>query len=182
MVISDPAPAAPLRSLIARCLVRLYDRGDTRSLFDTLAGLQGLLAKHLPLPSPPSGPPTAIKLYATRFLRALRITVLILTHYRSLLQSIGLLTEAHGSKLLSLFPESLGLALKALKGARDADIPLRHAALIALSRSITGAGRSTPEQSLKEILKYARSGLTDKYAIIKRASAGVCLPKCLTNV
>jgi hypothetical protein len=34
-----PSPGRPLRNLAARCLLALYQRGESRSLFDTLRAL-----------------------------------------------------------------------------------------------------------------------------------------------
>ena len=91
----------------------------------------------------------------------------------ALIHTIGCLSEHHGSKLLSLFPESVNLFTKQLKAARDADIPIRYETLVSLARTLRGAGRAATEPMIKELLKYARNGLNDKYIIIKSASAQV---------
>jgi len=34
-----PLPGRPIRNLVARCFIKLYTRGETRTLFDTLQAL-----------------------------------------------------------------------------------------------------------------------------------------------
>ena len=41
---TDPKPNRPIRQIGARCFILLYNNGDSRSLFDTLSGVQNLLA------------------------------------------------------------------------------------------------------------------------------------------
>jgi hypothetical protein len=47
-----PVPGRSLRKLVSRCLVLIYIRGDSRSLFDTLQRLMKLVAD-----LKPTGPP-----------------------------------------------------------------------------------------------------------------------------
>ncbi len=86
---------------------------------------------------------------------------------------MGCLSEHHGSKLLSLFPESINLFLKCLKSARDTDISLRYECLLSLTRALKGAGKAATDSMIKEIQKYAKYGIYDKYIIIKSVSAQV---------
>ena len=42
---TSPKPTRPIRQLIARCFVIIYTLGDTRTLFDTLAATQAIVAR-----------------------------------------------------------------------------------------------------------------------------------------
>jgi hypothetical protein len=41
--LQDPVPTRPMRQIVARCLVLIYNNGDSRSLFDTLSKCQTAL-------------------------------------------------------------------------------------------------------------------------------------------
>eukprot|EP00842_Homolaphlyctis_polyrhiza_P005067 jgi/Hompol1/5561/HPOL_004542-RA len=137
-------PSRPSRQLVARCLIVLYHRGDPRTLFDTLAAIQSMLAnKKLD--------DLAVKL--------------------ALIHTIGALTEEHGTKVMSLFAETTMLFIRTLKAARDADIPLRYETIRALTQALKGAGRGTSDTTLKDLVRIAKNGIADRLPIIKQASS-----------
>ncbi|KAJ3175180.1 hypothetical protein HDU87_006415 [Geranomyces variabilis] len=140
---TEPKPSRPLRHLISRCLVILYTNGDSRTLFDTLSGVQTMMSAK---------------------------KVDDLTIRLSTIHCVGILTEAHGGKLLSLFPESLTQLMKHYKNAKESELALRYESLIALERCLKGAGKGANEAMTKDLVKLAKLGITDKLPLIRAAS------------
>ncbi|KAI9105684.1 armadillo-type protein [Phlyctochytrium arcticum] len=139
----NPKPSRPLRQLIARCLDVLYAKGETRTLFDTLSGIQSLITNK----------------------KIEDATVKIGAIY-----CLGFLTKTHGAKLLSLFPETIATLQKVYRNAKESDIPLRYECLVALTRSVIGAGRGASDIMIKDLVKVARSGYGDKAMVIRMQS------------
>lgn len=148
--INEPRPNFAIRKVLARCLVLVYKQGDPRSLFDSFVWLQNQLnafsAKNQNVEAK-----------------------LALAH------TIGLMTFHHGSKLISLFPETINLLVKILKGAKDSELTTRAEVLKAITISIKGAGKGVTEVMLRDLFKFAKYGLSDKYPCIKIAGARVSL-------
>ncbi|KAL5034281.1 hypothetical protein BDV3_003842 [Batrachochytrium dendrobatidis] len=140
----DIKPSRPIRELIARTFVLIYHKGDQRSLFDTLAAIQNLLSNKK------SDDP------------AVRV---------ALIHCIGVLTESHGVKVMSLFAETAIILTKSFKSAKDADITTRYEIIKAISSSLRGAGKGATKILLKEFVRFAKLGITDKLPIIRMASA-----------
>ncbi|KAI8923137.1 armadillo-type protein [Entophlyctis helioformis] len=137
-------PSRPIYQLIARLFVALYSKGDPRTLFDTIVAAQNALgAKKLD--------DLAIKL--------------------ALVHCLGVLTEAHGSKVMSLFGETASIYIKILKNARDTDVPIRFETLQAASRALTGAGKAANDSTIKDLARFAKNGISDKLPIIRQAAA-----------
>ena len=137
-------PSRPIRQIIARSFVYLYSNGDCRTLFDTLAACQNILAnKKLD--------DQAVKL--------------------AVIYTVGVLTETHGAKVMSLFPETASLYIKVLKNARDTEVPLRYETLKASARAVRGAGKAANDATIKDFYRYAKNGISDKLPIIKCVSA-----------
>ncbi|KAL2916610.1 hypothetical protein HK105_203722 [Polyrhizophydium stewartii] len=137
-------PSRPIRELIARCLVMMYHKGDQRSLFDSLAAAQTMLAnKKLDDP--------AVKI--------------------AIIHCIGVLTESHGAKVMSLFAETANLLIKALRSARDTDVALKYETFKALSRVLAGAGKGASDATVKDLMRFAKAGISDKLPIVRRVSA-----------
>ncbi|KAJ3277917.1 hypothetical protein HK104_002844, partial [Borealophlyctis nickersoniae] len=143
LTIGTPKPTRPIRQLIARCFVVIYSTGDTRTLFDTLAATQAVVAKKVEDP-------------------AVRIAAI---------HSVGVISETHGGKLLSLFPETASSFTKIMKNAKEAEIALRYETTMALTKALRGAGRGATEVMIKDFLKIAKNGLADKVPLIRTASA-----------
>ncbi|KAI8907094.1 armadillo-type protein [Powellomyces hirtus] len=140
---SVPKPSRPLRQLISRCLVILYTNGDSRTLFDTLAAVQVIVSNK-------KVEDASIRLSA--------------------IHCVGVLTEAHGGKLLSLFPETVTQLMKHFKNAKESDLALRYECLVALERSLKGAGKGAIDTMTKDLVKLAKVGITDKLPLIRAAS------------
>ncbi|KAI8819328.1 armadillo-type protein [Fimicolochytrium jonesii] len=141
-----PKPTRPIRQSVARCLALLYAKGDGRTLFDTLAAIQAIVASKKP--EDPS-------------FRLAAIT------------SLGILSEAHGGKLLSLFPETVSLLSRCLKNAKESELALRYESYVALGRSLKGAGRGANEQMSKDMIKIAKTGIADKLPLIRTAAVEI---------
>lgn len=146
--ITEPRPNLAIRKVLARCLVLVYKQGDPRSLFDSFVWLQ-----------------TQLNLFSGKNQ--------ILEVKLALVHTIGLMTSQHGSKLISLFPETINLLFKILKGAKDIELTTRFEVFRALTISIKGAGKGVTEVMLKDLFKFAKYGLSDKYPCIKIAAARV---------
>ncbi|KAJ3020660.1 hypothetical protein HKX48_000454 [Thoreauomyces humboldtii] len=91
-----------------------------------------------------------------------------LTSRLSAIHCLGVLTEAHGGKLLSLFAETVTLLQKIYKNAKDAEV--RYECLVALERSLKGAGKGANDTMSKELVKLAKAGMVDKLPLIRGAS------------
>ncbi|KAL1916261.1 uncharacterized protein VTP21DRAFT_5878 [Calcarisporiella thermophila] len=142
--LSTAKPQRPIRRIIARCYSLLYTRGDSRSLFDTITAFQGIVNAGKGIGD------KEIKLAAVH--------------------CIGVLTEDHGSKFLSLFGESAATFLRIL---RTASVPLifRVETFNSLAMVLRGAGKAANDAILKDVIKVIKANLTDKALIIRVASA-----------
>ncbi|KAJ3091723.1 hypothetical protein HK102_013667 [Quaeritorhiza haematococci] len=148
---ANPKPSRPVRHLIGRIFVVLYSRGDQRTLFDTLTGTQ-TIASSKKFDDP------AIRLAS--------------------IYSMGLVTEFHGNKVMSLFPETVSICVKTLKNAKETELGLRHVVLTSLARALKGAGKAAGEPMVKEMMKIAKTGLVDKVPLIRAAAAELMLSLC----
>ncbi|KAJ3413597.1 hypothetical protein HDV05_007822 [Chytridiales sp. JEL 0842] len=150
--ISSQSPKAtrPLRQLISRIFIILYSRGETRSLFDTVVAIQGILNAKKP-------EDVSVRIAAT--------------------YCLGCVMEQFGNQVLSLFGETANIFLKALRYAKEPEIALRRESLVALARTLRGAGKAASDSVIKDITKLARNSLTDKSQIIR--ASGSELLECL---
>ncbi|KAI8902903.1 armadillo-type protein [Globomyces pollinis-pini] len=144
LICTSPHPNRPTRSLIARCFNIIYSTGDHRTFFDTVAKMQSYLTT---------------KKQDDPFVKI------------AIIHCIGVLTEVHGAKAMSLMAETVSICQKVLKSAKDLDVPLRYEALKCLSRSIRGSGKPVNDLVVKELMKLAKYGLVDKLPIIRGVSA-----------
>ncbi|KAJ7582455.1 clathrin-coated vesicle protein, partial [Mycena floridula] len=140
-----PAPGRALRNVVARCLVVLYKRGETRTLFDTLHSLMKVITDF----KTPDREPYKI----------------------AALSCIGDIMAVYGSQYMSFMVE---IATTTLKIAKSSNTPLlRYQALLALRKSIETAKRAVTDSVLRDIIKQMKSGLSDKCLPVQRASAEV---------
>lgn len=86
---------------------------------------------------------------------------------------LGSLELAGGDLVLSLFAESANIIVKIFKNATD--LSLKNECLIALVKTIKGAGRGASDQTVKDLLKIAKTGLTDKILLIRSSCLEVTL-------
>ncbi|KAI9348643.1 armadillo-type protein [Obelidium mucronatum] len=141
---TQPRPTKPIRATVARIFATIYTKGDARTTSDTVGALQNILvAKKLE--------DGAIKLAA--------------------IYCLGVITEHVGSKVSYMFAETASLLLKSLKAARDSEIGLRHEIFSSFCRCLKGVGKSVTDAMWKEWLKYGKSALTDKAALIRADGA-----------
>ncbi|KAI8808458.1 armadillo-type protein [Cladochytrium replicatum] len=141
---SSPKPTKPIRQLIARCMVGIYSGSDTRTLFDTIVAIQNLINGKKDLDP------------------AIR---------RAAIHCIGVVTEAVGGKVLSLFGETTSTLLKIIRSTKEAELPLRFETLTALARSLRGAGKGASDSLIKDVIKLAKASLTDKTCLIRSCGA-----------
>ncbi|KAG2033122.1 armadillo-type protein [Suillus americanus] len=140
-----PSPGRPLRNLAARCLLVLYHRGESRSLFDTLR----VLLK-------PASEIKATDKDSTRI---------------AALWTIGELMEAFGSQFMSFMAETATIAIKTLRSSASPHV--RYHALTMLRKTLVSAKKALSDSLAKDIIKQMKNGLTDKALPVQRAAAAV---------
>ncbi|PPQ99633.1 hypothetical protein CVT24_005211, partial [Panaeolus cyanescens] len=142
-----PAPGRAIRQLVGRCLVTLYTRGETRSLFDTLQALMRIVGD----------------------MKALDREVVKIAAF----SCIGDLMAAFGANVMSFMAE---ICVVTIKTYRSSNSPLlRYHSLIALQKALSTAKRAVSEPTTKDILKQMRSALTDKSLPVQRAATQVLI-------
>ncbi|CAG8467294.1 7812_t:CDS:10 [Ambispora gerdemannii] len=141
--LSSPKPHRPIRQIIARCFIFIYENGDTRTLFDTITALQSLI-----------GTGKGIGEKETKL---------------AALHCIGHIMKSVGDKVLSLLPETVNICLKTIKNTTNALI-VRLEAIYTITRALEGAGKGSSEPVIKDITKCLKLSLTDKALIIRVAS------------
>ncbi|KAG1904032.1 armadillo-type protein [Suillus fuscotomentosus] len=142
-----PSPGRPLRSLAARCLLVLYHRGESRSLFDTLR----VLLK-------PASDIKATDKDSTRI---------------AAFWTIGELMEAFGSQFMSFMAETATIAIKTLRSSASPHV--RYHALTMLRKTLVSAKKALSDSLAKDIIKQTKNGLTDKALPVQRAAAAVLM-------
>ncbi|GAA5821540.1 hypothetical protein JCM11251_000898 [Rhodosporidiobolus azoricus] len=160
-LISPPAPTAsvplvkpgrPARALIARILILLFQRGDSKTLFDVaqtlLRGMSGNDVK---------GTPEREKEW--------RIACAYV---------LGELYAVFGSQIMSLYIEILMTTTRIF---RTSSLPviLRSSALVCLRKTIVVIAKSISDQNVKEVVKALRGGLGEKTGAIVRGCADCLL-------
>jgi hypothetical protein len=132
--------------LYARILISLFEYGEARTLYDTLSAIQAkLLNKKLDDPQ--------IK--------------------TALVHVAAELTAKHGLKVASLTLETASILLKVIRNAKDSEFCLRFEAYRGLTQVMKGAGKACSEVILKDILKQAKVGLSDRFYLAQAASIQV---------
>ncbi|KAF8761979.1 Clathrin-coated vesicle protein [Rhizoctonia solani] len=142
-----PAPGRPIRSLVARCFLIIYSRGETRTMYDTVqaclkvAGDSKLSEKDGRLAA---------------------------------LYVLGEIMAAHGSQLMSFAMEVALITTRALKSSSNS-LLLRTHGLRAVARVIPTAGKALTDAATKDLMKQLKSCLTDKSMVLQREAAEVLL-------
>ncbi|EGN94850.1 hypothetical protein SERLA73DRAFT_171234 [Serpula lacrymans var. lacrymans S7.3] len=140
-----PIPGRILRNPVARCLISLYTRGESKTLFDTLQ--------------------TFVKV-AGDFKSSDKETVRTAALY-----CIGELMAVFGSQFMSFMVEIATISLKTYKSSGSPLI--RHHALSALRKALTTARKAVTDAISKDIIKQMKYGLSDKALAVQRAAAGI---------
>ncbi|KAF8184200.1 armadillo-type protein [Pholiota molesta] len=148
-----PAPGRAIRNLVGRCLVTLYTRSETRTLFDTLQAFLRIVGDFK------ANDRDVVKIAA--------------------FSCIGDLMGVFGSQVMSFMAEICAVTIKTHKSSSSS--LLRYHALIALYKSLTTAKRAVPDASAKDILKQMKSALTDKAFPVQRAATQVLIAMYSTN-
>ncbi|KIJ41885.1 hypothetical protein M422DRAFT_60390 [Sphaerobolus stellatus SS14] len=144
-----PLPGRPIRQLVARCFIKLYTRGETRTLFDTLQAL--------------------IKVASESKIAEREKDVRV-----AALSCIGDIMGAFGSQYMSLMAEITLVSVKILKTSSNS-VLLRYHAVTALQKSLTTAARALTESITKDVIKQMKHALSDKALPIQRAAADVLI-------
>ncbi|KAK0495924.1 clathrin-coated vesicle protein [Armillaria luteobubalina] len=143
-----PAPGRGIRNVVARCLVSLYTRSETRTLFDTIQAFLKIVGDSK----------TADK--DTRRIAAL--------------YCIGEVMLAFGSQFMSFMAEIATVTLRLSKSSSNSPL-LRYHAILALQKSLSSAKRAVADNTVKDIIKQMRSALVDRCHPVQRASAEVLI-------
>ncbi|THH07979.1 hypothetical protein EW145_g3009 [Phellinidium pouzarii] len=139
-----PSPGRPFRNIVARCLVLIYTRGETRTLFDTLQALLKVVGD--------------IKAADAEMKKV------------AAFHCIGELMAAVGSQVMSFMAEIATISLKTLRSSSNT-VLLRVHALTALRKALATAGKAVMDNVMKDILKQSKNALTDKALPVQRAAA-----------
>lgn len=146
-----PKPGRPARQLIARCLILLLQRAESRSLFETSHSLLRIAAEE-PTKSKPNVAEKEAKVAA--------------------LYILGEIFAVQGQNVMSLFLEITSLTQKLFR-SNTYPVILRYHALTCLQKALLVGAKSLNDQPAKEIVKNLRSGLTDKAGAIVRGCTEV---------
>ncbi|KAI0946131.1 hypothetical protein AcV7_010182 [Taiwanofungus camphoratus] len=142
-----PSPGRPMRNLVARCLIALYTRGETKTLFDILQAFLKIV-----------GEPKALHKDSSKI---------------AAMFCIGELMGMFGSQVMSLMVEIATIALKLNKSSHS--IILRYHALCALEKSLSTAKRAVTDAVSKDIIKQMKNALGDKALPIQRGACKVLI-------
>ncbi|KAF9474335.1 clathrin-coated vesicle protein [Pholiota conissans] len=148
-----PPPGRAIRNLVGRCLITLYTRCETRTLFDTIQAFLRLVGD-----------------FKTNDRDVVKIAAF---------SCLGDLMGIFGVQVMSLMAEICTITIKT---HRSSNSPLlRYHALIALYKSLTTAKRAATDALSKDILKQMKSALTDKAFPVQRAATQVLIAMYSTN-
>ncbi|KAI9365449.1 armadillo-type protein [Zopfochytrium polystomum] len=139
-----PRPTRPIRQLVGRIYVLIFTLGETRTLFDCLASIQGILNQK----------------------KLDDVTIRI-----AAIHCIGVISETVGQKVLSLFAESVSLLLRSLRSVKESEVVIRYEILQSLSKGFKGCGKGATDATCKDVIKVARAALADKLFVIRSAGA-----------
>ncbi|PWY99439.1 ARM repeat-containing protein [Testicularia cyperi] len=144
-----PKPGRPTRQLLARCVLVLFKRIDSRSLFELLQSLVRV-----------AGEETKGKTAE----REVRVAALYI---------LGEVFGVLGQQVMSLFNDIVALCQKVFRQSSHPVI-LRYHALLALQKTLNVAGKSLGDQVGRDLIKALRQGLSDRAGAVVRG-CGDCL-------
>ncbi|CAO1639306.1 unnamed protein product [Sympodiomycopsis kandeliae] len=137
-----PRPGRLTRQLVSQCLVTLFQRAESRSLFDVAQQCLNTAAE---------------KANEKEY----RVAALFL---------LGQLFSSLGNNIMSLFLEIATGTQKIIK-QQSLPVIVRYHALLCLQRALTIGAKSLNDQPAKEIIKSLKSALADKAGAVARAAA-----------
>ncbi|GEM12259.1 clathrin-coated vesicle protein [Rhodotorula toruloides] len=145
-------PGRPARALVARILIVVFSRGDSKALFDVaqslLRGMNGSEAK---------GAPEREKEWR------------IASAY-----VLGELYAVFGSQILSLYIDLIQATTRIFR-TTSSPVILRCSALVCLRKVIVVVAKSMSDQTVKDVMKTLKAGLSEKAGAIVRVSADCLL-------
>ena len=145
-----PKPGRATRQILARCLIQLFRRIESRSLFEILSNLVRI-----------AGEETKGKVAD----RHVRVAALYITG-----EVFGLL----GQQVMSLFVDITLMCQRVFKTTAH-PVLLRYHALAALNKALLSGGKSLADQPGKDLLKALRQGLADKAGALVRGCSDCIL-------
>lgn len=139
-----PRIGRPARHIIARCLVRLFEHGDSRSLYDVLQSLMRAA----------SADEAKVEIRAASLYVA------------------GQVFGSSGHLVMSVFVDLAALCQRTFK--QGSNVPLvRYHALLCLSKVIQKSGKALQDAAAKDLVKALKQGLGDRAGAVARGSAEV---------
>ncbi|QRV99686.1 HEAT repeat protein [Ceratobasidium sp. AG-Ba] len=142
-----PVPGRPIRALIARSLLALYARAETRSLYDAVHACLKIAGE------------TKVSERDARV---------------AALHVVGEIMAVHGSQLMSFAMEVALIATRIVKSSSNS-ILLRTYAFQAAAQTIPTAGKAITDNATKDLAKQLRACLADKSMALQRAAAETLL-------
>ncbi|UZJ56964.1 hypothetical protein CBS101457_006284 [Exobasidium rhododendri] len=142
-----PHLGRPSRHLIARCLVLLFQKGESKSLFDVIQFLMRT-----------AGEETKGKIIPQKEAKAGSLYI------------AGEIFLEHGHNVMSQFVDLTFLCQRIFKNSSHS-VLVRFHALLCLSKVIVSGGRSLNDQPAKEIIKSLKQGLADGAGAVARGCA-----------
>ncbi|GAA5914098.1 hypothetical protein JCM5296_003575 [Sporobolomyces johnsonii] len=141
-------PGRPARALVARILLALLQRGESKGLFDLaqalLKGVTGYEYKNAPEKE-----------------KEWRIACAY---------CLGELYAVHGSQIMSLYIEIMNVTIRIFRTS-SFPVILRYSALVCLRQVIEVAAKSMSDQMVKDTMKALRGGLAEKVGAVVRGCA-----------
>ncbi|KAF8998676.1 armadillo-type protein [Cyathus striatus] len=137
------SPGRAIRELVGRCLVGMYTRGETRSMFDIVQSCMRIVGDFKSLSERDASKIAAFS-------------------------CIGDIMASFGSQVMSFMAEICTTTLRTVKSSSSVLPLLRYQALITLRKSLTTAKRAVTDSLAKDIQKQMRSLLTDKSFSVQR--------------
>ncbi|KAJ3781084.1 clathrin-coated vesicle protein [Lentinula aff. detonsa] len=142
-----PIPGRATRNVVARCLIAIYNRGETRTLFDMLQTFMKVASDYKTVDR---------DIYRT-----------------AALSCVGDLMAVYGAQYMSFMAE---ITVVTLKTSKSSGTPLlRYHALLALRKSLDAAKRAVSDSAFKDILKQMKAFLNDKCLPVERMAADILI-------
>lgn len=142
-----PVLGRPSRHIIARCLTLLFQKGESKTLFDVMQFLMRTAGEETKAKVLPEKEAKAGSLYIA-----------------------GEVFLHHGHNVMSQFAD-LTVLCQRISKAYSQPVLVRYHALLCLSKALLSGGRSLNDQPAKEITKSLRQALSDRAGAVVRGSA-----------
>ncbi|KAF5360799.1 hypothetical protein D9756_004484 [Leucocoprinus leucothites] len=141
-------PGRAFRNLVGKCLVEMYMRAETRTMFDVLQAFMKV-AGDFKAPADRDGSKIAA------------------------LSCVGDVMAVFSANVMSFMAEIVTVTLKTTKSSNST--LLRYQALVVLEKSLLTGKRAITDATMKDISKQCRNYLTDKALPVQCAAANVII-------